>query len=103
MSNKKDGFIDKIPIHNHFIDIDFDRNNKKLCPICNGDMGVFTDLCDGCWNVERYIDEYISTKKGRNRLLKKITDKIKEEAILKKSRITRKYQKILKRVDKYVK
>ena len=30
--------------------------SKTPCPACNGDMGVYTDMCDRCWQLRTHLD-----------------------------------------------
>lgn len=42
---------------------------KYACPVC-GLKSIYTDMCDGCWNVERNLDDYLKYKEGRKRMIK---------------------------------
>lgn len=40
-------------------------------------------MCDGCWNVERYIEDYLKKNEGKKRMINFIEESIKKDNIKK--------------------
>ncbi len=55
------------------------KTNKPkvyICPVCNKETGYY-DMCDGCWQVESSIENYLSTKEGIERIKVYLKEAIK--------------------------